>query len=106
MVKRNPPYTRELESFTPAVLAEFIRSNVPMLSEARTKKVFAELIHIEARQRVEAINEEIDQLIAKGISLHGPEHIKKYLSVQEQINTLWKEHDIALNIAFPLEPAR
>lgn len=92
---------RELESFSPEVLAEFIRNNVPMRSAARANKVFADLIHIEARQRLERINKEIDRLIAKGKSLHGAEHIKEYLAVQAQIDALWREYEIALNTAFP-----
>ena len=93
--------TRELESFSPKVLAEFIRNSLPMLSAARTSKMFADLIHIEARQRLEKIRKEIDLLIAKGKSLHGVEHIKEYLAVQDQITALWKEWDEASDIAYP-----
>lgn len=56
---------RELESFSPEVLAEFIRDNVPMLSTARASKVLADLIHIEARQRIEKINLEACQVAEK-----------------------------------------
>lgn len=102
MAKRKTAYQdRQLESFSRAVLAEFIRENVPMLSAARTNKVFADLIHIEARQRLERINKELDRLLAKSKSLHGVEHIKEYLAVQTQIDALWREQEEALNIAFP-----
>lgn len=99
MAKHKP--TRELESFSPEVLAEFIRDNVPMLSVARANKVFADLIHIEARQRLDKINKELDRLMAKSKTLHGAEHIKEYLAVQDQITALLKEYDEVMDIAFP-----
>lgn len=95
------PKDRELESFSPEVLAEFIRDNVPMLSKARTDKMFADLIYIEARQRIEKINKEIDLLIAKARSLHGVEHVKEYLAVQNRITALDKQRDEAADIAYP-----
>lgn len=95
--------TRELESFSPKVLAEFIRENVPMLSKARADKVFTDLVRIEARQRMEEINKEIDRLIAKGKSLHGGEHVKEYLAIGTRIDALWREHEDAMNVAFPRE---
>lgn len=100
------PKDRELESFSPEVLAEFIRDNVPMLSKARTDKMFADLIYIEARQRIEKINKEIDLLIAKARSLHGVEHIKEYLAVQDQIDVLWKKREEASSIAYPRTPEK
>lgn len=96
-----PKPTRELESFSSEVLAEFIRGNVPMLSAARTSKVFAELVYIEARQRLDSIHKEVDRLIAKGTSLQGIEHIKKYLAVQDQITKLWEEAEGVRKVAFP-----
>lgn len=90
---------RPLESFSPEVLAEFIRANVPMLGVKRVLEVKAELIHIEARQRLESIQKEIDLLIQKGKTEHG--NLPAYLKTQDRITELWKEWETAMPIAFP-----
>mgnify|MGYP000970544865 CR=1 FL=1 len=72
--------SRTLESFSPAVLAAWIRQEHPYF--LKPMPVLEELERIEARQEWQKLQNEIRQLIEESGRLHGITNAKQWQAIQ------------------------
>lgn len=90
--------SRTLESFSPAVLAAWIRQEHPYF--LKPMPVLEELERIEARQEWQKLQNEIRQLIEESGRLHGITNAKQWQAIQRKIDRKNKRQDALFSKMF------
>lgn len=92
---------RQLEDFSPAVLAAFIRQEMAIPFTLRSDHLWQKLLRVEAEMEMEANRAEVNRLIEENRNLAGLSRYDEYRKNSKRIDALWKHNEELMDIAYP-----
>lgn len=99
--KAKNPADRQLEDFSPAVLAAFIRQEMAIPFAINTDWLWQKLLRVEAEMEMEANRAEVKRLIEENRNLINLSRHAEYWKNNKRIDALWKRNEELVDIAYP-----
>lgn len=100
-VKAKDVADRQLEDFSPAVLAAFIRQEFAVPFALDSDRLWQKLLRVEAEMEMEKNRAEVSRLIEENKDLIARHRHSDFIKNNKRIDALWNRNEKLMDVAYP-----